>query len=62
MTQAIKGFNKDWTCRGLQFAPGQTYTHTGPVRACEGGFHAIEGGLPDLWGQDPLLVPQEQAA
>ena len=43
MTQAIKGFNKDWTCRGFQFAPGQTYTHTGPVRACERGFHAIEG-------------------
>ena len=43
MTQAIKGFNKDWTCRGFQFATGQTYTHTGPVEACEGGFHAIEG-------------------
>ncbi len=26
------------------------------------GFHAIEGGLPDLWGQDPLPVSQEQAA
>ena len=26
------------------------------------GFHAIEGGLPDLWGQDPLPVAQEQAA
>ena len=26
------------------------------------GFRAIEGGLPDLWGQDPLPVSQEQAA
>jgi hypothetical protein len=26
------------------------------------GFHAIEDGLPDLWGQDPLPVSQEQAA
>ncbi|MEX1252595.1 MAG: hypothetical protein WEA77_15580 [Hyphomonas sp.] len=26
------------------------------------GFQAIEGGLPDLWGQDPLPVSQEQAA
>jgi len=43
MTEAIKGFNKDWTCRGFQFAPGQTYTHTGPVEACASGFHAIEG-------------------
>lgn len=43
MTQAIKGFDKDWTCRGFQFAPGQTYTHTGPVEACKKGFHAIEG-------------------
>jgi hypothetical protein len=43
MTQAVKGFNKDWTCRGFQFAPGQTYAHAGPVKACEEGFHAIEG-------------------
>jgi len=26
------------------------------------GFHPVEGGLPDLWGQDPLPVSQEKAA
>ena len=53
MTQAIKGFNKDWTCKGFQFAPGQTYTHTGPVRACEGGFHAIEGHSLEVFSYYP---------
>jgi len=26
------------------------------------GFSPVEGGLPDLWGQEPVAVPQEQAA
>jgi len=48
MTKAIKGFNKDWTCRDFQFAPGGTYETPGPVKACENGFHAIEGGTARL--------------
>ena len=53
MTKAIKGFNKDWTCRDFQFAPGGTYETPGPVKACENGFHAIEGHPLELFNYYP---------
>ena len=53
MTKAIKGFNKDWTCRDFQFAPGGTYETPGPVKACENGFHAIEGHPFEVFGYYP---------
>ena len=37
---AIKGMNRDMTCRGFQFEPGKTYTIEGPIKACNSGFHA----------------------
>ncbi|WCM21413.1 hypothetical protein NDK50_08175 [Paraburkholderia bryophila] len=40
---SIKGFNSDMTCRGFQFAEGETYTHAGEAIACESGFHAVSG-------------------
>lgn len=38
--KAIKGFNRDLTCRDFQFEPGQTYTVDGEVEACKNGFHS----------------------
>jgi hypothetical protein len=55
---AYKGFNEDWTCRGYQYAAGETYVHPGAVVACPnlaqvasgcGGFHACEYPL-DVFG------------
>ncbi|SDH10792.1 hypothetical protein SAMN05216466_107126, partial [Paraburkholderia phenazinium] len=41
--QSVKGFNADMTCRGFQFEPNGTYTHSGDAVACESGFHAVSG-------------------
>ena len=41
-THAIKGFNTNLTCRDFQFEIGKTYEITGPIKACEFGFHACE--------------------
>ena len=39
--KAIKGFNKDLTCRGFQYEEGREY-HTDRAECCEAGFHACE--------------------
>ena len=37
-----KGFDAAFRCRNHQFDVGGSYFHTGPVAACEAGFHACE--------------------
>ena len=37
-----KGFSTNLKCRGFQYAIGESYEHTGEVKACKGGFHACE--------------------
>lgn len=38
--KAYKAFNTDLTCRGVQYAVGETVTHSGPLVLCESGLHA----------------------
>ncbi len=43
--EAFKGFDKDMKCRGMQYAVGGTYKHSGTVKACETGLHSCENPL-----------------
>ena len=38
--KAIKGTNRDMTCRGFQFEPGKTYTVDGKIKGGKNGFHS----------------------
>ena len=42
--KAYKGFNKDLTCRGLQYEEGKTYEEQ-EAKLCESGFHACENPI-----------------
>lgn len=37
--KGYKVFNPDWTCRGFQYAVGETFRHEGEIDVCEAGFH-----------------------
>ena len=53
---AYKAFGADWTCRGMQYAVGQTYTHNGPLKMCKSGLHACELAM-DVWAYYPIGSP-----
>jgi len=43
--KSYKGFDQNWKCRGMQYAVGNTYEHTGDVAVCNAGLHACEYSL-----------------
>ena len=47
MIPAYKGFNRDLTCRGFQYAEGETY-QTDRAELCATGFHACPMPLDTL--------------
>lgn len=51
--KAYKGFSRDMTCRGYQFAEGETYEHEGDVKLCKRGFHACQDPMDCLRYYDP---------
>ena len=46
--KAFKGFKPDLTCRGFQYAEGQTFEHDGDPEVCQSGFHAVLAPLDVL--------------
>jgi hypothetical protein len=44
----FKAFEKDFTCRGIQYEIGKTYKHKGEVEPCKSGFHFCEKPLDVL--------------
>ena len=49
-----KGFDKDWKCQGMQYAPEKTFTHKGMVSLCSSGLHFCENPF-DILIYYPLI-------
>ena len=49
VVSAFKGFSKDLKCLDFQYVIGETFEHSGSVKACNSGFHACEYPL-DVFG------------
>ena len=52
--KGYKGFSKDWTCNGMQYALGKTATHSGSsIKLCNSGLHFCEYPLDVFNYYDP---------
>ena len=47
VVHGFKGFDKDWKCRDMQYAPGETYEEA-EAKLCENGLHFCEHPLDCL--------------
>jgi hypothetical protein len=45
---SYKALDVNFQCRGYQYEVGKTYTHTGTIALCEGGFHACDNPMDVL--------------
>lgn len=46
--KGYKGFNKDMTCRGMQYEEGKIYKMEEEPKCCEKGYHFCENPLDTL--------------
>lgn len=44
----VKAFNKDMTCRGMQYEEGKTYRMKEKPKCCEKGYHFCENPIDCL--------------
>ena len=50
VVHTIKGTDLQMRCRGVQFEIGKTYELSGKIKACEHGWHGIEGHPLEVFG------------
>ena len=59
----VKGFNKDMTCKGMQYEEGKTYKIEGDPICCEKGYHFCENPIDCLeyYGPDTSVYHEVEA-
>lgn len=59
----VKGFNKDMTCKGMQYEEGKIYKIEGNSICCEKGYHFCENPIDCLeyYGPDTSVYHEVEA-
>lgn len=55
MTKGYKVFESDWTCKGLKYEVGKTYTLDESIELCKAGFHFCKN-LVDCFDYYPCVT------